>query len=110
MCHTTDARSREKQSSHMDYVGFLQWPAMVVTIAAAWLVASSHRGRRNAGFWLFLASNVLWVALALHVHAPALIALHVGLATMNIRGALKTEKAQRPSVGAESAACSGVGT
>jgi hypothetical protein len=75
----------------MDLIGLLQWPAMIVTIAAAWLIASTQRGRRNAGFWLFLLSNVLWVAWALHVDAPALIALQVGLAAMNIRGALKTE-------------------
>jgi hypothetical protein len=75
----------------MDLIGLLQWPAMIVTIAAAWLIASTQRGRRNAGFWLFLLSNVLWVVWALHVNAPALIALQVGLAAMNIRGALKTE-------------------
>lgn len=76
----------------MDIIGLLQWPAMAVTIGAAWLVASSRSGRRNAGFWLYLLSNVLWVAWASHVDAPALIALQVGLATMNIRGALKTER------------------
>ena len=75
----------------MDFLELLQWPAMVVTIAASWLVASSHAGKRNAGFWLFLISNVLWVAWALHAHAPALIALQAGLAAMNIRGAVKTE-------------------
>jgi hypothetical protein len=68
---------------------------MIVTIAAAWLIAPSHRGRRNAGFWLFLLSNVLWVAWALHVDALALIALQVGLAAMNIRGTLKTETGTR---------------
>ena len=40
----------------------LQWPAMVVTLAAAWLVASKHRGRRHWGFWLFVLSNALWIA------------------------------------------------
>lgn len=75
----------------MDLVNLLQWPAMAVTITAAWLVASSHKGKRNAGFWIFLLSNLLWVAWGLHAHAPALIALQVGLAAMNIRGAMKTE-------------------
>ena len=46
----------------------LQWPAMVVTIVAAWLVASQSRRKRTIGFWVFLASNVLWSRLGL---APA---------------------------------------
>lgn len=75
----------------MDYLNLLQWPAMVVTLAASWLVASSHRGRRATGFWVFLLSNGLWIAWAVHVVAPALIALQVCLAAMNIRGALKTD-------------------
>lgn len=75
----------------MDIVDLLQWPAMLVTLIASWLVASSHAGKRNAGFWVFLFSNALWVAWALHVDAPALIALQVGLAAMNVRGAMKTE-------------------
>ena len=64
---------------------------MAVTLAAAWLVASSRRGRRAAGFWIFLLSNGLWITWALYADAPALIALQVGLAAMNIRGALKTD-------------------
>jgi hypothetical protein len=74
----------------LDLINFVQWPAMAVTIAASWLVASSNRERRNSGFWLFLLSNGLWVVWALHVNAPALIALQVGLAAMNIRGAMKS--------------------
>ena len=78
----------------MDFIHLLQWPAMVVTIAAAWLVASTNLTRRNWGFWIFLLSNVLWVVWALHDNALALIALQVGLAAMNIRGAMKTETAK----------------
>ncbi len=40
----------------------VQWPAMAVTVLAAWLVASTSKRRRNIGFWTFLASNVLWIA------------------------------------------------
>jgi hypothetical protein len=67
----------------------LQWPAMAVTIVAAWLVASSSEAKRGWGFWLFLLSNVLWVGWALFAHAYALLALQVCLAFMNIRGAKK---------------------
>jgi hypothetical protein len=76
----------------MDLFDLIQWPAMVVTLIASWLVASRSAPRRNVGFWVFLASNVLWVAWGLHASAYALIALQLGLAAMNIRGAFKTEK------------------
>jgi hypothetical protein len=74
-----------------DLLDLLQWPAMAVTVAASWLVASRHEGKRNVGFWLFLLSNVLWVAWGLHAGAKALIALQFCLAALNIRGAKKTE-------------------
>ena len=75
----------------MDSLNLLQWPAMAVTVAASWLVGSSQEARRNVGFWIFLLSNALWVAWGLHAGAPALIALQVALAAMNIRGAMKTD-------------------
>ena len=65
---------------------------MVASVLAAWLVASSHAQRRNVGFWVFLASNVLWVAWGWHTHAYALIALQVMLSLMNVRGLKKTER------------------
>jgi hypothetical protein len=78
-----------------DYIDLLQWPAMVVTVCAAWLVASRSAGRRKAGFWVFLLSNVLWTVWGWHAQAYALIALQVALAAMNIRGAYKNEAVQR---------------
>ncbi len=76
----------------MEWMNLVQWPAMLVTIGASWLVASTHTRKRNWGFWLFLASNVLWVAWGLYSSAPALVVLQLCLAAMNIRGAMKTEK------------------
>jgi hypothetical protein len=64
---------------------------MAVTLLAAWLVASRQKSRREAGFWWFILSNVLWIAWALHARAWALIALQVGLFVMNVRGARKNE-------------------
>ena len=69
----------------------LQWPAMAVTLFAAWLVASQKKSRRGAGFWWFILSNLLWVVWAWHAKAWALIALQVGLFAMNVRGAVKNE-------------------
>lgn len=76
----------------MDIINLLQWPAMAVTIAASWLVGSESKGRRNWGFWVFMMSNVLWVIWGIYSSAPALVVLQLGLAAMNIRGVLKTEK------------------
>ena len=69
----------------------LQWPAMVATLVAAWLVASTRKGRRGAGFWCFIASNLLWIAWGWHDGAWALIALQVGLFALNLRGAKNNE-------------------
>jgi hypothetical protein len=69
----------------------VQWPAMAVTLFAAWLVASRRMERRAQGFWWFIASNVLWIFWAWYAHAWALIALQVGLFALNVRGALKNE-------------------
>ena len=72
------------------WINLLQWPAMAVTMIAAWLIASKNESMRNSGFWVFLASNALWVAWGLHDGAFALVALQLGLAALNIRGAVKT--------------------
>ena len=75
----------------MDLVDLLQWPAMGLTLAAAWWVASSNAKRRNLGFWLFTASNVVWAAWGLHANAYALVVLQIGLFALNLRGMRKTE-------------------
>jgi hypothetical protein len=64
---------------------------MVVTVVAAWLIASQSKRRREAGFWCFLLSNVLWIIWGVHDHAYALVALQVALAALNVRGAHKNE-------------------
>ena len=75
----------------MDWINLIQWPAMVVTVSAARLVASSNEKRRNIGFWLFLFSNVLWMVWGFHTQTWALVTLQLLLGLMNIRGAMKTE-------------------
>ncbi len=75
----------------MNAINWIQWPAMVVTVLAAWMVASQRKFKRNWGFWLFLLSNVLWIVWGWADHAYALILLQVALAAMNIRGAVKNQ-------------------
>ncbi len=86
----TGAAGQGYGEGSMDLLDILQWPAMAVTLLAAWLVASQSERRRNTGFWVFLLSNVLWVAWGVYSQAYALVVLQVGLAAMNIRGAKKT--------------------
>jgi hypothetical protein len=81
----------------MDYLPLLQWPAMMVTVLAAWLIGSQSKRKRKIGFWCFLLSNVLWAAWGWHDDAYALVVLQIALAALNIRGAYKNE----PSMGSE---------
>ena len=73
----------------MSLLDAIQWPAMLVTVVAAWMVASQRKFKRNWGFWLFLVSNGLWVLWGLQDRAYALIVLQLCLAFLNIRGTVK---------------------
>jgi uncharacterized MAPEG superfamily protein len=72
-------------------LNWVQWPAMLATVLAAWLVGSTSKRKRKVGFWVFLVSNVLWVIWGFHSSAYALILLQFCLAAINIRGARKNE-------------------
>lgn len=69
----------------------LQWPAMAVTLVAAWLVASDGTLKRRWGFWCFVLSNILWIGWGWHAGAYALIGLQIGLFALNVRGARKND-------------------
>ncbi len=75
-----------------EMLNYIQWPAMIVTIAAAWYVGAERKDNRNWGFWLFLLSNFLWLIWAIPQEAWALAILQISLAIMNTRGVLKSEK------------------
>lgn len=70
----------------MQWMDLIQWPAMAITVLAAWWAASDKRRRRELGFWCFLLSNVLWIVWGWHARAWALMVLQLALAIMNIRG------------------------
>jgi hypothetical protein len=78
----------------MTLLDLSQWPAMLVTVIAAYFVASTQPQRRRRGFWLYLLSNVLWITWGLHSRAYALIVLQLCLAVMNIRGERKNAAVQ----------------
>ena len=69
----------------------VQWPALVVTVAAAWLGGSQRKKRRNIGFWAFLLSNLLWAVWGWQSNAYALIFQQFCLAAINARGVRKNE-------------------
>lgn len=77
----------------MEYLHHLQWPAMIVTVAAAWLIASQSKRKREFGFWCFLLSNALWIVWGWNDDAHALVVLQVALAILNVRGAYKNDPA-----------------
>jgi hypothetical protein len=85
----------------MNMLDLIQWPAMAVTVLAAWFVGSSQPTRRKIGFWLYLVGNVLWVAWAIPTHAYALLALQFCLAIMNIRGQRKNAEQESNAAPAE---------
>jgi hypothetical protein len=74
-------------------IDFLQWPAMIVTLCAAFLVGARHAHRRIFGFYTFIASNLLWIVWGVHDGAWALIALQLGLLAMNVRGIWRNDQA-----------------
>lgn len=76
-----------------EVLALLQWPAMVLTVVASWLVGSTRPGRRKLSFGIFLLSNVLWVTWGAHTNATALVVMQFCLAAMNIRAAMKTNAA-----------------
>ena len=85
--------------SGIDYLEQLQWPAMLVTVLAAWLIASRAKQKRVIGFWLFVVSNILWTIWGWHARAYALVALQVALAVLNFRGVYKNEPASENEAG-----------
>jgi hypothetical protein len=85
-------------------IDFLQWPAMAVTLGAAFLVGARHARRRIFGFYTFILSNLLWIVWGVHDEAWALIALQVGLCAMNVRGIVRNHREAEAETG-EEAAC-----
>ncbi|WP_256665822.1 hypothetical protein [Pseudomonas sp. B14-6] len=79
----------------MTYLDWIQWPAMLVTVLAAWLIGSQRPARRMVGFVFFSVSNVLWVIWGVYAEAYALIVLQIFLFLMNLRGFKKNFKGQQ---------------
>lgn len=76
------------------WIDLLEWPAMLVTVVAAWCIGSHRPGRRMVGFCCFIASNILWSVWGWHAQAWALIVLQLVLCLMNLRGGARINALQ----------------
>jgi len=75
----------------MDFLALLEWPAMAISLAAAWWMGSRKPGKRIAAFCMLIVGNLMWIGWGWGEDARALIALNLGLLAMNVRGILKNE-------------------
>ena len=74
-----------------EFFALLEWPAMAISLAAAYLLASQKPEKRVIAFWLLIVGNIMWIAWGWGEDAWALIALNVGLMALNVRGIFKNE-------------------
>jgi hypothetical protein len=75
-----------------EFLALMEWPAMAISLAAAWLMASKKAEKRIVAFWLLILGNVLWIGWGWGDDAWALIALNAGLLGLNVRGIIKNEE------------------
>lgn len=74
-----------------EFFALLEWPAMGISLVAAWLMGSRKAKKRVWAFWLLILGNLMWIAWGWGDEAYALIALNFGLMCLNIRGIRKNE-------------------
>lgn len=76
-----------------EFFALLEWPAMLISLAAAWWMGSRKPDKRIVAFWLLIVGNLMWIAWGWGEEAWALIALNIGLMGLNVRGIFKNEDA-----------------
>jgi hypothetical protein len=74
-----------------EFFALLEWPAMAISLAAAWWMGSTKARKRIIAFVLLIIGNLMWIAWGWGEGAWALIALNVGLMGLNIRAIMKNE-------------------
>jgi hypothetical protein len=77
-----------------EVLALLEWPAMAITLAAAWWMGSQRAKRRILAFSLLIVGNLLWIGWGWGESAWALIALNLGLLGLNVRGIAKNDEAK----------------
>ena len=74
-----------------EFVAKLEWPAMAISLAAAWWMGSRKAQKRVVAFVMLIVGNLMWIAWGWGAQAWALIALNAGLMALNVRGIVKNE-------------------
>ena len=74
-----------------EFAAKLEWPAMAISLAAAWWMGSRKAQKRVVAFIMLIVGNLMWIAWGWGAQAWALIALNVGLMALNVRGIVKNE-------------------
>ena len=74
-----------------EFVAKLEWPAMAISLAAAWWMGSRKAQKRVVAFVMLIVGNLMWIAWGWGAQAWALMALNVGLMALNVRGIVKNE-------------------
>ena len=78
-----------------DMLALLEWPAMAISLVAAYLLGSIHTTKRIVAFVMLIIGNLMWIGWGWGDGAKALIALNVGLMVLNIRAIMKNEEAKK---------------
>jgi hypothetical protein len=66
----------------------LQWPALLLSITGAWLVAGRSTRDRMVGFWLLLIASGFWSVWGYAAGAPAIVLAQLVFAYTSVRGVL----------------------
>ena len=75
-----------------NFFAMLEWPAMAVSLAAAYWMGSTKAKKRIVAFLMLILGNLMWIAWGWGEQAWALIALNVGLMALNVRAIFKNEE------------------
>jgi hypothetical protein len=75
-----------------EFFAYLEWPAMAISLAAAYWLGSTRPKKRIVAFGMLILGNLMWIAWGWGDGAWALIALNVGLMALNVRAIIKNEK------------------
>lgn len=78
-----------------DFLALLEWPAMAISLVAAYLLGSIHPKKRILAFVMLIIGNLMWIGWGWGNDAKALIALNAGLMALNVRGIFKNEEAKK---------------
>lgn len=82
-----------------DILALLEWPAMAISLVAAYLLGSINPTKRIVAFVMLIIGNVMWIGWGCGSDAMALIALNVGLMVLNVRAIFKNEHAKEEEQG-----------